>query len=271
MSKQKSNMKRKRNQARKRANQFNARSNPAASNDDRSPVKICKTDYKFEPRNEEQTDLCNRIAENFFTFALGEAGTGKTHVAIAQAVQAYERGDIKKIILARPALEAGEKIGFLPGNPQEKIAPYMRPLYDELDKIIGPEKRTELMQTGEIEIVPVGFMRGRTFDDSFIIMDEAQNTTTEQMKMALTRTGMNSRVVICGDTTQVDLEEGVTSGLADAIDRFKYARKASILELVEVVRGEAAEIAVGAYSDKNDNKPEPAPIRSATKPAPYKR
>jgi len=258
----KSNMKRKRNQANKRRSQFNGRANPVASNDDRSPVKISKADYKFDARNDEQTDLSNRIEQNLFTFALGEAGTGKTHVAIAKAVEAYERGDIKKIVLARPAVEAGEKLGFLKGTAQEKIDPYMRPLYDELDKIVGIEKRTQLMQTGEVEIVPVGLMRGRTFNDCFIIMDEAQNTTREQMKMVLTRTGMNSRAVICGDTTQVDLEENQTSGLADAVKRFENKRKSSTINLVEVVRGEAAEIAVDAYSEDNQNTPKPATQRT---------
>jgi phosphate starvation-inducible PhoH-like protein len=156
------------------------------------------------------------IAANPITFGLGPAGTGKTYLAVAMAVEALLANKVKRIVLTRPAVEAGEKLGFLPGDLQAKIDPYLRPLYDALFDMLPAERAERLMEQGTIEVAPLAFMRGRTLNDSFIILDEAQNTTGEQMKMFLTRMGFNSKVVVTGDTTQTDLPGSVRSGLTVA-------------------------------------------------------
>lgn len=231
---------------------FNDRARYTPSNDDQ-PFK--PHSYTFEAQNEEQLELSDAIESNLLTFAIGEAGTGKTHVAVAHAVEAFQSGHVRKLILARPAKSAEEELGHLPGTAQEKVDPYMRPLYDELDKVLGIEKRTALMESGQIEVVPVALMRGRTFEDAFIVIDEAQNTTVGQMKMALTRTGKNSRVVVCGDLGQNDLDDGVKSGLADAVDRFKSKAHIGFVELVKCIRSELAEILVDGYKDNAPHTP----------------
>ncbi len=168
------------------------------------------------PRNVNQKLYLQAMQDFDITFAIGPAGTGKTFLAVAVAAAALNDHSIKRIVLCRPAVEAGEKLGFLPGDLAEKINPYLRPLYDSLYDIIGFEKVGKLLERGAIEIAPLAFMRGRTLNDSFIILDEAQNTTPEQMKMFLTRLGFGSKAVITGDVTQVDLPEGKRSGLRDA-------------------------------------------------------
>lgn len=179
------------------------------------------------PKNETQRKYVEAIRRYDVVFGIGPAGTGKTYLAMATAVSALLRREVSRIILVRPAVEAGEKLGFLPGDLYEKVNPYLRPLYDALYDMIETEKANKLVERGDIEIAPLAFMRGRTLNDSFIILDEAQNTTTEQMKMFLTRLGFNSKTVITGDVTQIDLPNGRTSGLVEV---------QAILEGVEGIR-----------------------------------
>lgn len=167
----------------------------------------------IRPKTANQQEYVDQIDEHTVVFGIGPAGTGKTYLAMAKAVQALQAKEINRIILTRPAVEAGERLGFLPGSLNEKIDPYLRPLYDALHDMIDPESIPRLMESGIIEVAPLAYMRGRTLNDSFIILDEAQNTTAEQMKMFLTRLGFNSKIVVTGDITQVDLPRGTSSGL----------------------------------------------------------
>lgn len=167
----------------------------------------------LRPKTIGQKKYVDSIGKNGIVFGIGPAGTGKTYLAMAKAVQAFKNKEVSRIILTRPAVEAGESLGFLPGDLQEKIDPYLRPLYDALFEIMGPETYQKLMERGQIEVAPLAYMRGRTLDNSFIILDEAQNTTKEQMKMFLTRLGYGSKAVITGDITQLDLPIGKKSGL----------------------------------------------------------
>ena len=171
----------------------------------------------IKPKTVGQKKYCKAIFENTITFGVGPAGTGKTYLAVAMAVTAFRSKQINRIILTRPAVEAGEKLGFLPGDLQSKVDPYLRPLYDALFDMLGVETYQKYVERGNIEIAPLAYMRGRTLDDSFIILDEAQNTTKEQMKMFLTRLGFNSKMVITGDITQIDLPSGARSGLKDCL------------------------------------------------------
>lgn len=171
-----------------------------------------------KPRNPNQAEYVKNIINHDISFGIGPAGTGKTYLAVACAVDALERQEIRRILLTRPAVEAGEKLGFLPGDLSQKVDPYLRPLYDALFEMLGFEKVEKLIERNVIEIAPLAYMRGRTLNDAFIILDESQNTTTEQMKMFLTRIGFNSRAVITGDITQVDLPRGVRSGLRHSIE-----------------------------------------------------
>ena len=171
----------------------------------------------LRPKTIGQKEYVKTIRNKDIVFGIGPAGTGKTYIAVAMAVQAFKNKDVQKIILARPAVEAGERLGFLPGDLQEKVDPYLRPLYDALFDMLGAETYQKYVERGNIEVAPLAYMRGRTLDDSFIILDEAQNTTPEQMKMFLTRLGFNSKMVITGDITQIDLPGGVRSGLKDAV------------------------------------------------------
>lgn len=171
----------------------------------------------IKPKTIGQKKYCRAISENTITFGVGPAGTGKTYLAVAMAVTAFRSKQINRIILTRPAVEAGEKLGFLPGDLQSKVDPYLRPLYDALFDMLGVETYHKYVEKGNIEIAPLAYMRGRTLDDSFIILDEAQNTTKEQMKMFLTRLGFNSKMVITGDITQIDLPHGAKSGLKDCL------------------------------------------------------
>lgn len=175
----------------------------------------------IKPKTIGQKRYCNMIADNTITIGVGPAGTGKTYLAVAMAVTAFRSKQINRIILTRPAVEAGEKLGFLPGDLQSKVDPYLRPLYDALFDMLGAETYQKYVERGNIEVAPLAYMRGRTLDDSFIILDEAQNTTSEQMKMFLTRLGFNSKMVITGDITQIDLPRGAKSGLKDCIKILK--------------------------------------------------
>ena len=172
----------------------------------------------IQARSANQQKLVKAFHENDLTFALGPAGTGKTYVAIALAVKALKNREIRKLILSRPAVEAGEKLGFLPGDMKDKIDPYLQPLYDALEDMIPTNKLKEYMETNVIQIAPLAFMRGRTLSDAVIILDEAQNTTTHQIKMFLTRLGMNAKMVVTGDITQIDLPHSQTSGLVQALN-----------------------------------------------------
>jgi phosphate starvation-inducible PhoH-like protein len=169
-------------------------------------------------RGARQISYLQSINQYDLNFGIGPAGTGKTYLAVASAVDALERGAVARIVLVRPAVEAGEKLGFLPGDLAQKIDPYLRPMYDALYEMLGFDKVTKLIERQVIEVAPLAFMRGRTLSESFVILDEAQNTTVEQMKMLLTRIGFGSKAVVTGDVTQIDLPRGVTSGLRDAID-----------------------------------------------------
>jgi len=192
-------------------------SDPAASLTTifRDEIQVSSRKRPVLPKNEAQRKYVEAIGRHDIVFGIGPAGTGKTYLAMATAVSALLRREVSRIILVRPAVEAGEKLGFLPGDLYEKVHPYLRPLYDALYDMIETEKANRLVERGDIEIAPLAFMRGRTLNDSFIILDEAQNTTTEQMKMFLTRLGFNSKTVVTGDITQIDLPEGRSSGLIE--------------------------------------------------------
>ena len=189
---------------------------------DSPPVMIRTRKKTIVPRSAMQIEYMLQLAREDVIFALGPAGTGKTYVAVAQAVSQLITGSVQRLILSRPAVEAGEKLGFLPGDMKDKVDPYLRPLYDALYDCMPPEQVERRIASGEIEIAPIAFMRGRTLADAFVILDEAQNTTREQMKMFLTRFGQNSRMVVCGDPKQVDIPGGDRmSGLIDAVEKLE--------------------------------------------------
>ncbi|WP_019217080.1 PhoH family protein [Legionella tunisiensis] len=171
----------------------------------------------IQPRNSKQADYLKSINTHDIIFAVGPAGTGKTYLAVSKAIECFEKGEVQRLVFVRPAVEAGEKLGFLPGDLVEKVLPYLRPIYDALYEMIGFKETQKLIQTDIIEILPLAFMRGRTLNEAFIILDEAQNTTILQMKMFLTRMGFGSKAVITGDMTQIDLPKGTDSGLPHAI------------------------------------------------------
>ena len=197
----------------------------------------------------------NAIKKNTLVFGVGPAGTGKTYLAVAMAVASYKAGEVQKIILTRPAIEAGEKLGFLPGDLQEKVDPYLRPLYDALQEMFGVDSYETLIERGIIELAPLAYMRGRTLNDAFIILDEAQNTTDEQMKMFLTRLGENSKMVVNGDLTQIDLPKG-TCGLKNAVEILKDIDSVQVCHLTEkdVVRHELVQKIVLAYEKNKEEK-----------------
>jgi phosphate starvation-inducible PhoH-like protein len=205
----------------------------------------------IEPYTHMQSNYMRALYDHDLTFALGPAGTGKTYIAMAMAVYMYMNQRVERIILSRPAVEAGEKLGFLPGSLQEKIDPYLRPLYDALFDMLPADKVNNMMQNGEIEVAPLAFMRGRTLSNAFIVLDEAQNTTSTQMKMFLTRLGENSRMVITGDLSQVDLPKDVKSGLHDSIRKISHVEGIATIHLTnnDVVRNDIVARIVQAYDD----------------------
>ena len=212
-------------------------------------ICVTFTGKPVKPKTLGQKKYVDSIRHNTIVFGIGPAGTGKTYLAVAQAVRAFKQHDIQRIILTRPAVEAGEKLGFLPGDLQNKVDPYLRPLYDALFDMMGAEAFQRNQERGYIEVAPLAYMRGRTLDDSFIILDEAQNTTPEQMKMFLTRLGFNSKMVITGDVTQIDLADNKRSGLVEAskvlkniegIDQVRFSDK-------DVVRHKLVQDIVKAY------------------------
>lgn len=204
------------------------------------------------PRHEAQQAMSTAIEQNDLLFAEGPAGTGKTFWAVALAVKALKGKEVKRIVLCRPAVEAGEKLGFLPGDMKEKIDPYLQPLYDALITLLPPNKLREYMENGTVEIAPLAFMRGRTLRDSFVVIDEAQNTTVAQMKMVLTRLGESSKMVVTGDLSQTDLPRGIVSGLGDALYRLKGVKGIEIVQTTEsqVVRHPLVRRIIAAYRSK---------------------
>ena len=209
----------------------------------------------IRPKTVGQKLYVDEIDQNTIVFGVGPAGTGKTYLAMAKAVQALQRKEVSRIILTRPAVEAGERLGFLPGTLNDKIDPYLRPLFDALHEMLDPESVPKLLASGTIEVAPLAYMRGRTLNDSFIILDEAQNTTPEQMKMFLTRLGFNSRMVITGDITQIDLPNG-TSGLRTALEILSDVDDMAVSYLTsdDVVRHSLVARIIDAYSKFEESK-----------------
>ena len=214
-----------------------------------SCIAITTKGRPVKPKTLGQKQYVDAIQKNIVTFGIGPAGTGKTYLAVAMAVRAFKAHEIDRIILTRPAVEAGEKLGFLPGDLQNKVDPYLRPLYDALFDMLGAEAYQRCLERGSIEVAPLAYMRGRTLDDSFIILDEAQNTTHEQMKMFLTRLGQNSKAVITGDITQVDLPNRRQSGLLEATRILKGIEDLEVISLGygDVVRHKMVQRIVQAY------------------------
>lgn len=216
-------------------------------------ICVSFTGKPIKPKTLGQKKYVDSIKANTITFGVGPAGTGKTYLAVALAVRAFKAHEIQRIILTRPAVEAGEKLGFLPGDLQNKVDPYLRPLYDALFEMMGAENYQRNLEKGFIEVAPLAYMRGRTLDDSFIILDEAQNTTPEQMKMFLTRLGFNSKMVITGDVTQIDLPDAKRSGLVEAVKVLKNVDGIAINRFSEkdVVRHKLVQDIVKAYEKYN--------------------
>ena len=228
---------------------------------DRSPVKIANGNEAqrhegapgpVRPRTPGQERLWQAMAEQDVVLAVGPAGTGKTYLAVAAAIEAVKSGEVRRIILVRPAVEAGEKLGFLPGDFQAKVDPYLRPLYDALHDLLEPNVRERYLESEVIEVCPLAYMRGRTLNDSFIILDEAQNCSIPQMLMFLTRMGRGSRMVVNGDPSQVDLPKNVRSGLSDAVQRLKVVEGVAVVELKsqDIVRHAVVQKIVNAYGKR---------------------
>ncbi|MBD25064.1 MAG: phosphate starvation-inducible protein PhoH [Candidatus Marinimicrobia bacterium] len=207
----------------------------------------------ISPRSRGQAKYLHVLNTNELVFALGPAGTGKTYLAVAKAVAMKLAGQVDRIILSRPAVEAGERLGFLPGDMREKVDPYLRPLYDALHEMLPGDQVAKLLLSGDIEVAPLAFMRGRTLSNAFIILDEAQNTTAVQMKMALTRMGENARMVVTGDLSQIDLPAGAKSGLADALDTLKGISEIAAVTFTsrDVVRHDLVAQIVSAYDARD--------------------
>jgi len=222
-----------------------------SSNGEIKSVTIKTSRKHIHIRSTNQQIYVNAIIENDAVFAIGPAGTGKTYLAVARAVEALENSDVKRIVLVRPAVEAGEKLGFLPGDLSEKVDPYLRPIYDALYEFIGFERVSKLIEQHVIEVAPLAFMRGRTLNESYIILDEAQNTTIPQMKMFLTRMGFGSKMVITGDVTQIDLPDPRQSGLKDAIKILNNIENIQFcnFDAQDVVRHQLVKKIVSAYDN----------------------
>lgn len=225
----------------------------------RNIVTVTAKGRQIKCKTQGQKHYVKAIKSNTVVFGVGPAGTGKTYLAVALAYAAFKSGEVQRIILTRPVLEAGEKLGFLPGDLQEKISPYLRPLYDALGDMFGTENYLRLMERGEIEVAPLAYMRGRTLNSAFVILDEAQNTTAEQMKMFLTRLGAGSRMIITGDLTQADLPYGAINGLKQAAALLKEIDGIEVCYLTDkdIVRHELVQKIVQAYSagEIHENKP----------------
>lgn len=219
------------------------------------PIKVASTAKHIKPRTAGQDRYIKAIRNHALTFAAGPAGTGKTYLAVAMAVEALQDQQLRKIVLVRPAVEAGESLGYLPGDLQAKINPYLRPLLDALNEMIEYDQIKRHMEEDVIEVVPLAYMRGRTLNDAFIILDEAQNTTISQMKMFLTRMGENSKVVVVGDPTQVDLPSNQGSGFSDALTRLHHIKGCSQIQLskADIVRHPLVQEIVQAYDTTEKN------------------
>ena len=236
----------------------------AADGDDKGIERLSSTDCicitakgkPIKPKTIGQRKYVEAIRDNTVTIGVGPAGTGKTYLAVAMAVAAFRNKSVNRIILTRPAVEAGEKLGFLPGDLQQKVDPYLRPLYDALFDMLGAENFQKCQERGDIEVAPLAYMRGRTLDDSFIILDEAQNTTSEQMKMFLTRLGFNSKAVVTGDITQIDLPDGKKSGLKEVLNILKDVDDIAINKFSErdVVRHRLVQQIIKAYEKYEEKK-----------------
>ena len=239
----------------------------------RSVVAITHRGKQIRCKTLGQQEYVQAIRDHDLTFAVGPAGTGKTYLAVAEAVAAFRAKTVNRIILTRPAVEAGERLGFLPGDLQNKVDPYLRPLYDALFDMLGPETYGKYLERGNIEVAPLAYMRGRTLDDSFIILDEAQNTTREQMKMFLTRLGFGSKIVITGDITQIDLPGDKVSGLKEAIRVLDGVEDIQICRLTpaDVVRHVLVQRIVAAYDKYEKNRLPDERARTFTKKPDWKR
>jgi len=211
----------------------------------------------IKPTSPRQRDYIEALTKHDLVFSVGPAGTGKTYLAVAMAVRSLQEESVKRIVICRPAVEAGEKLGFLPGDMQQKVDPYLRPIYDALFAMLGPDKCARLLERGMIEVAPLAYMRGRTLEDAFVIMDEAQNTTVEQMKMFLTRLGKRSRAVVTGDITQIDLPPDKISGLVDACRRLRGVEGIHFVEFTQrdVVRHELVARIITAYEGDGGEEP----------------
>ena len=217
----------------------------------KSPIKT--PNLAIIPNGSHQQEYTETINKRVLTFGIGPAGTGKTYLAVATAVQQLVSGEVEKILLVRPAVEAGEKLGFLPGDLSQKVDPYLRPLYDALFEMLGFKETNQLIERNIIEVVPLAFMRGRTLNDSFIILDESQNATVEQMKMFLTRFGFGSKVVVTGDITQIDLPKNTQSGLVHSLDVLKELSEVGFIKFdsKDIVRHSLVQKIVEAYEEHN--------------------
>ncbi|HLJ83379.1 MAG TPA: PhoH family protein [Candidatus Eremiobacteraceae bacterium] len=214
------------------------------------PLTVTRKGRPVRPRSAGQRDFVGAVAKHTLTFGIGPAGTGKTFLAVVLALEALRAGKVQRIILSRPAVEAGENLGFLPGDLQEKVDPYLRPLFDALAEVMDPQAVQRAVERGQVEVAPLAYMRGRTLSDSFIVLDEAQNTSDEQMQMFLTRIGSGSRMVVCGDDTQIDLPNPSSSGLLHAEELFTDAPDIAVVRLTEadVVRHPLIRTIIARYA-----------------------
>ena len=221
----------------------------------RDQVKIAGRKFSIVPKTFRQKIYLESMKTHDVIFGVGPAGTGKTYLAMASAVSALLKKEVKRVVLCRPAVEAGEKLGFLPGDMAEKVNPYLRPLYDALHDMVEPDRAKEMVEKGQIEVAPLAFMRGRTLSNAFVILDEAQNTTPVQMKMFLTRLGFGSKCVVTGDPTQIDLPRGIPSGLGDALGIVKRIQAVAVIDFTEedVVRHPLVAEIVRAYEHRDNN------------------